>query len=54
MQISAGLHTFTIVVCKMGINLFYCYWTSVTIFIEDNQSDSELTRVQKIVLYGTT
>ncbi|XP_009771079.1 PITH domain-containing protein At3g04780 [Nicotiana tabacum] len=27
---------------------------SVTIFIEDNQSDSELTRVQKIVLYGTT
>ncbi|MCE7766974.1 hypothetical protein GQL56_30580, partial [Pseudomonas putida] len=27
---------------------------SVTNFIEDNQSDSELTKVQKIVLYGTT
>ncbi|EPS64054.1 hypothetical protein M569_10726, partial [Genlisea aurea] len=27
---------------------------SLTIFIEDNQSGSEITRVQKIVLYGTT
>ncbi|KAH9611438.1 hypothetical protein KSS87_000169 [Heliosperma pusillum] len=27
---------------------------SLTIFIEDNQSDSETTKVQKIGLYGTT
>ncbi|XP_020206574.1 PITH domain-containing protein At3g04780 [Cajanus cajan] len=27
---------------------------SLTIFIEDNQSGSELTKVQKIVLHGTT
>ncbi|KAF5747823.1 PITH domain-containing protein [Tripterygium wilfordii] len=27
---------------------------SLTIFIEDNQSDSEVTKVQKIALYGTT
>ncbi|XP_059652726.1 PITH domain-containing protein At3g04780 [Cornus florida] len=27
---------------------------SLTIFIEDNQSDSEVTKVQKIVLCGTT
>lgn len=27
---------------------------SLTIFIEDNQSDSEITRVQKIGLCGTT
>ncbi|KAF4358532.1 hypothetical protein CsatB_028835 [Cannabis sativa] len=27
---------------------------SLTIFIEDNQSDSEVTKVQKICLYGTT
>ncbi|KAL6558014.1 hypothetical protein OROMI_018364 [Orobanche minor] len=27
---------------------------SLTIFIEDNQSGSEITKVQKIVLYGTT
>ncbi|KAI5676695.1 hypothetical protein M9H77_07645 [Catharanthus roseus] len=27
---------------------------SLTIFIEDNQSGSEVTKVQKIVLYGTT
>ncbi|KAL0397330.1 UNVERIFIED_CONTAM: PITH domain-containing protein [Sesamum calycinum] len=27
---------------------------SLTIFIEDNQSGSDITKVQKIVLYGTT
>ncbi|XP_047341920.1 PITH domain-containing protein At3g04780 [Impatiens glandulifera] len=27
---------------------------SLTIFIEDNQSGSEITKIQKIVLYGTT
>ncbi|KAG6750632.1 hypothetical protein Peur_027643 [Populus x canadensis] len=27
---------------------------SLTIFIEDNQSDSEITKVQKIALFGTT
>ncbi|KAI4350056.1 hypothetical protein L6164_010581 [Bauhinia variegata] len=27
---------------------------SLTIFIEDNQTGSEITKVQKIVLYGTT
>ncbi|CAF2370677.1 hypothetical protein BRARA_A03752 [Brassica rapa] len=27
---------------------------SLTIFIEDNQSDSEVTKVQKIALYGST
>ncbi|CAI9102635.1 OLC1v1000934C1 [Oldenlandia corymbosa var. corymbosa] len=27
---------------------------SLTIFIEDNQSESEVTKIQKIVLYGTT
>ncbi|KAA8544933.1 hypothetical protein F0562_019672 [Nyssa sinensis] len=27
---------------------------SLTIFIEDNQSDSDITKVQKLVLYGTT
>ncbi|XWS58329.1 hypothetical protein CRYUN_Cryun08bG0024600 [Craigia yunnanensis] len=27
---------------------------SLTIFIEDNQSDSEITKVQKIALYGST
>ncbi|KAF7817843.1 PITH domain-containing protein [Senna tora] len=27
---------------------------SLTIFIEDNQTDSENTKIQKIVLYGTT
>ncbi|KAH7847855.1 hypothetical protein Vadar_030958 [Vaccinium darrowii] len=27
---------------------------SLTIFVEDNQSGSEVTKIQKIVLYGTT
>ncbi|KAL6008075.1 hypothetical protein ACLOJK_033581 [Asimina triloba] len=27
---------------------------SLTIFIEDNQSGADITKVQKIVLYGTT
>ncbi|GKV07315.1 hypothetical protein SLEP1_g19109 [Rubroshorea leprosula] len=27
---------------------------SLTIFIEDNQSGSDITKVQKIVLHGTT
>lgn len=27
---------------------------SLTIFVEDNQSDSEMTKIQKIVLYGLT
>lgn len=27
---------------------------SLTIFIEDNQSDSEVTKVNKIALFGTT
>ncbi|XP_028109728.1 PITH domain-containing protein At3g04780 [Camellia sinensis] len=27
---------------------------SLTIFVEDNQSGSDITKVQKIVLYGTT
>ena len=29
-------------------------WISLTIFIEDNQSDAEITKVQKIALFGTT
>lgn len=33
---------------------FYLFDSSLTIFIEDNQSGSEVTKVQKIALYGST
>lgn len=32
----------------------FVVWSSLTIFIEDNQSGSEITKVKKIGLYGTT
>jgi hypothetical protein len=32
----------------------FCYYFSLTIFIEDNQSGSDVSKIHKIALYGTT
>lgn len=39
---------------KLELTVFVIFNSSLTIFIEDNQSDSEVTKVQKIALYGST
>ena len=39
---------------KLELTFFVIFNSSLTIFIEDNQSGAEVTKVQKIALYGST
>jgi hypothetical protein len=48
------IYIYAFVSCHCFYLTAFCYYFSLTVFIEDNQSGSDVSKIQKVALYGTT
>lgn len=64
-RVFAGLHSFSLVVAfnwfafidaasMMMWSIYSNVFISLTIFVENNQGGNDISKVHKIILYGTT